>query len=72
VGLALVADAELFRLEGLVRWLDAADSRLSRAPAPAPDTVPRPPVRDATTRRRPARASATGGGDGNGGDLAPG
>jgi hypothetical protein len=28
--LALVADAELFRLDGVVRWLDAADARLSR------------------------------------------
>ena len=26
--LALVVDAELFRLEGVVRWLDAADARL--------------------------------------------
>jgi hypothetical protein len=28
VGLALVVDAELFRLEGVVRWLDTADTRL--------------------------------------------
>jgi DNA-binding PadR family transcriptional regulator len=28
LSLALVADAELFRLEGVVRWLDAADARL--------------------------------------------
>jgi DNA-binding PadR family transcriptional regulator len=33
VALALVADAELFRLEGIVRWLDAAESRLQRHPA---------------------------------------
>jgi len=33
VGLALVVDAELFRLEGAVRWLDAADARLARLPA---------------------------------------
>jgi DNA-binding PadR family transcriptional regulator len=32
VALALVADAELFRLEGIVRWLDAADARLRRLP----------------------------------------
>lgn len=32
VSLALVADAELFRLESVVRWLDAADARLSRRP----------------------------------------
>ena len=29
--LALVADAELFRLEAIVRWLDAADVRLKQA-----------------------------------------
>jgi DNA-binding PadR family transcriptional regulator len=41
LALALVADAELFRLEGIVRWLDAADVRLRQrrlvAPVPAPD-----------------------------------
>jgi hypothetical protein len=31
VSLALVVDAELFRLDSLVRWLDAADGRLKRA-----------------------------------------
>ena len=30
--LALIADAEIFRLEGVVRWLDAADTRLTRLP----------------------------------------
>jgi DNA-binding PadR family transcriptional regulator len=30
VALALVADAELFRLEAIVRWLDAADVRLKQ------------------------------------------
>lgn len=30
VALALVVDAELFRLEAVVRWLDAADTRLKR------------------------------------------
>lgn len=30
LGLALVIDAELFRLEGVGRWLDAAESRLDR------------------------------------------
>jgi len=42
VALALVADAELFRLEGIVRWLDAADVRLRglqpAAPSPATET----------------------------------
>jgi DNA-binding PadR family transcriptional regulator len=36
VPLALVADAELFRLEAIVRWLDAADVRLKQRPTPAP------------------------------------
>ena len=44
VALALVADAELFRLEAIVRWLDAADVRLKQrrpvAPAPAADGEP--------------------------------
>jgi DNA-binding PadR family transcriptional regulator len=46
VPLALVADAELFRLEGIVRWLDAADVRLKQQPTPAPvrmaDRAPEP------------------------------
>jgi DNA-binding PadR family transcriptional regulator len=33
LGLSLVVDAELFRLEGVVRWLDTADVRLSRRQA---------------------------------------
>jgi DNA-binding PadR family transcriptional regulator len=37
--LALVADAELFRLEAIVRWLDAADVRLKQQPSPAPAPV---------------------------------
>jgi hypothetical protein len=36
VALALVADAELFRLEAIVRWLDAADGRLKRLPPARP------------------------------------
>ena len=39
VPLALVADAELFRLEGIVRWLDAADVRLKQKRPPAPAQV---------------------------------
>ncbi len=34
VVLPLVADFELFRLDGTVRWLDAVDARLARAAAP--------------------------------------
>jgi DNA-binding PadR family transcriptional regulator len=36
IGVGLLVDAELFRLEAVVRWLDAADARLTRLPAPAP------------------------------------
>ena len=46
LSLALVVDAELFRLDSVVRWLDAADSRLRRAalepPSAAPSLLPRP------------------------------
>jgi DNA-binding PadR family transcriptional regulator len=35
VALALVVDAELFRLEGAVRWLDTAEVRLRHRPLPA-------------------------------------
>ena len=37
--LALVVDAELFRLEAIVRWLDTADVRLKQRPFPAPAAV---------------------------------
>ena len=33
LSLALVVDAELFRLDAVIRWLDAADGRLKRAAA---------------------------------------
>src|SRR5438105_1544323 len=33
LGLALAVDAELFRLDSVVRWLDAADARMRRAQA---------------------------------------
>lgn len=41
VAAALVIDAELFRLEGAVRWLDTADTRLhgGTVTAPAPGTT---------------------------------
>jgi DNA-binding PadR family transcriptional regulator len=45
LGLALVVDAELFRLDAVIRWLDSADGRLKRAaadpPRPAPVALPR-------------------------------
>jgi hypothetical protein len=48
VPLALVADAELFRLEAIVRWLDSADVRLKRLPTTAPAVpadLPQEPAR---------------------------
>ena len=38
LGLALVVDAELFRLDSVIRWLDAADDGL---PVPVPAALPR-------------------------------
>jgi hypothetical protein len=52
---ALVVDAELFRLESVVRWLDVAEERLRRAEADgwpdAPD-APDAPVSMAVLQRR--------------------
>ena len=46
---ALVVDAELFRLDSLIRWLDTADGRLKRAAvegdAPARQPFPLPKAR---------------------------
>ncbi len=46
---ALVVDAELFRLDALIRWLDAAEGRLKRAAAgvdaPAAQPFPLPKAR---------------------------
>ena len=40
LSLALVVDAELFRLDAVIRWLDAADGRIRRAPEDAPAGKP--------------------------------
>ncbi len=49
LSVALVVDAELFRLDSVTRWLDAADARLRRAapaaaaaPSSRPDPAPTP------------------------------
>jgi DNA-binding PadR family transcriptional regulator len=44
LGLLLVADAELFRLDAVVRWLDAAEARIQRLPAgwAVPTAAPAP------------------------------
>jgi DNA-binding PadR family transcriptional regulator len=45
VGFALAVDAELFRLDSVVRWLDAAEARMRRA-STQPRVAPAgPPVR---------------------------
>ena len=47
LGFGLAVDAELFRLDAMVRWLDAADGRIKRAAAdrmdPAPFPMPKVP-----------------------------
>ena len=40
LALGLAVDAELFRLDAVVRWLDAADGRIKRAAAEPPAAVP--------------------------------
>jgi DNA-binding PadR family transcriptional regulator len=40
LSLALAVDAELFRLDAVIRWLDAADARIKRAAAPATPEAP--------------------------------
>jgi hypothetical protein len=42
VNFALVVDAELFRLDSVIRWLDAADGRIKRAAADGPAEFGRP------------------------------
>ena len=49
--LALVVDAELFRLDSVVRWLDTADGRLKRA-ASSPSAKPGPVIRRRLVARR--------------------
>jgi DNA-binding PadR family transcriptional regulator len=39
VALAVVVDAQIFRLEAVVRWLDAADTRLAGQPSALPGTA---------------------------------
>jgi len=51
LGFALAVDAELFRLDGLIRWLDAADGRLARHALEAPDAAGQPAARPRVARR---------------------
>jgi DNA-binding PadR family transcriptional regulator len=50
LSLALVVDAELFRLDSVIRWLDAADGRVKRA-AYRPDQEPPAPARPVMRQR---------------------
>jgi DNA-binding PadR family transcriptional regulator len=54
--LALVVDAELFRLDSVVRWLDSAEARLRRTVTPQPSVAPSPvpeptPTQEAEAKR---------------------
>ncbi|MDX6217096.1 MAG: hypothetical protein QOG99_2680 [Frankiales bacterium] len=56
LSLALAVDAELFRLDSVIRWLDSADARLRRArttttPVANPSTPEPIPNRKAAVRR---------------------
>ena len=51
IGLLLVADAEIYRLDAVARWLDAAEARIRRLPAPV--------VIEAGSAVRPRRKAAT-------------
>ena len=51
LALALVVDAELFRLDSVIRWLDAADGRIKRAAAEPPGQ-PSATAAPAVPRRR--------------------
>ena len=55
IGFGLAVDAELFRLDGLVRWLDAVDGRLERLPARPAALAPQVVSAPERLRRRKAR-----------------
>ncbi len=59
VTLAVVVDAQIFRLEAVVRWLDAADTRLAGRPAAvapaADDGAPSPARTSRSTPRQGVR-----------------
>jgi DNA-binding PadR family transcriptional regulator len=56
LALLLAVDAELFRLDSVVRWLDSADSRIRRSPVAAAgqmeSAAPLPKLRRKTGARR--------------------
>jgi hypothetical protein len=54
LNLALVVDAELFRLDAVVRWLDSADGRIKRAAIDPPTQPSAEPVAPLPRLRRRA------------------
>jgi DNA-binding PadR family transcriptional regulator len=52
LSLALVVDAELFRLDSVIRWLDAADARLRRTGTGAARQPDRPSAASGSARRQ--------------------
>src|SRR5689334_15699552 len=56
----LVVDAELFRLDSVIRWLDTADGRLKRAAADAETAVPAGPGTRPVPAPLPVRRRRTG------------
>ena len=55
LALSLVVDAELYRLDSVVQWLDTADGRLKRAAQEPPPPVKAPAVVPQIRRRTGAR-----------------
>jgi DNA-binding PadR family transcriptional regulator len=53
VALLLVVDAEIYRLDAVIRWLDSAEARLARGTEPRPLSAPLSPA--ARRRRMGAR-----------------
>jgi DNA-binding PadR family transcriptional regulator len=58
MSLALVVDAELFRLDAVVRWLDAADGRIKRGADPSAD--PQATTETGTTTGTTTTTTTTG------------
>jgi hypothetical protein len=61
MNLALVVDAELFRLDAVVRWLDTADGRIKRAAAETPEAPDAPETRQAAEAKQATQAAGTAG-----------
>jgi DNA-binding PadR family transcriptional regulator len=61
MNLALVVDAELFRLDAVVRWLDTADGRIKRAAAETPDAPDAAEAKEAAEAKQATQAAGTAG-----------